>query len=452
MIREQTDLSTPNILIPIAFMNRATAEVELSSKPLTQKERLTAASRPSLHLVEPAPAPLARSKAHLSPKAAFYLQASITVMFLAGSSAPSPLYPVYQAEWGFSPIAITVVFGIYALAVLAALLVAGRLSDHIGRKPVLITATIIQAATMFLFAHADGLTSLLVARVIQGLSVGAAVAAVGAGLLDIDKSRGTTANAVTAPLGTATGGLLAGLIIQYLPAPMHLVYYVLAVVFILQGVGVLFMKETLARRPGALASLKPQLSVPANVRGPLLMALPALISTWAVAGFYGALAPSIVRSVFGFTSSLPAGLTLFVLAGSAGLAVMALRAQSARALMTFGGAALLSGIAITLAALSYGSVAVFFLGSAVTGLGFGAGFQAAVRSVVPLAAPDERAGVLSVVFIVSYIAMGLPAVIAGVLIVEQGNIVLTAKEFGGVVMALATLALLGTLRRSSATA
>ncbi len=120
--------------------------------------------------------------------------------------------------------------------------------------------------------------------------------------------------------------------------------------------------------------------------------------------------------------------------------------------MTFGGAALLSGIAITLAALSYGSVAVFFLGSAVTGLGFGAGFQAAVRSVVPLAAPDERAGVLSVVFIVSYIAMGLPAVIAGVLIVEQGNIVLTAKEFGGVVMALAALALLGTLRRSSATA
>ncbi len=89
---------------------------------------------------------------------------------------------------------------------------------------------------------------------------------------------------------------------------------------------------------------------------------------------------------------------------------------------------MLAGIAITLAALSYQSVAVFFLGSAITGLGFGAGFQAAVRSVVPLAAPDERAGVLSVVFIVSYIAMGLPAVIAGALLVEQGNIVLTAKN------------------------
>ncbi len=136
--------------------------------------------------------------------------------------------------------------------------------------PSLIVATAIQAATMLLFAHADGLTSLLIARVIQGLSVGAAVAAVGAGLLDIDKSRGTTANAVTAPLGTATGGLLAGLIIHYLPAPTHLVYYVLAVVFVLQGVGVLFMKRRSRRVPARSASLKPQIGVPANVRGPLL--------------------------------------------------------------------------------------------------------------------------------------------------------------------------------------
>ncbi len=148
---------------------------------------------------------------------------------------------------------------------------------------------------MILFAHAEGLADLILARIIQGLSAGAAVAAVGAGLLDIDRNRGTTANAVTPPLGTATGGLIAGLLVQFLPAPTHLVYYVLAAVFILQGIGVPFMKETLAPRGGALASLKPQLRVPANVRGPLLFALPALIATWAVAGFYGALAPSIIK-------------------------------------------------------------------------------------------------------------------------------------------------------------
>src|SRR5712691_11372397 len=97
--------------------------------------------------------------AHLSQTASFYLLASITVSYLASSSAPTPLYPIYQAEWGFSPLAITFVFGIYAVAVLGALLVAGRLSDFLGRGPVLIVATMVQAATMLLFAFADGLST-----------------------------------------------------------------------------------------------------------------------------------------------------------------------------------------------------------------------------------------------------------------------------------------------------
>src|ERR1700687_3844263 len=94
----------------------------------------------------------------LPPAASFYLLASITVSFLAGSSAPTPLYPLYQAEWGFSPVAVTFVFGIYAVAVLAALLIAGRLSDYVGRRPVLVVATAVQAATMLLFAFARGVS------------------------------------------------------------------------------------------------------------------------------------------------------------------------------------------------------------------------------------------------------------------------------------------------------
>ena len=105
----------------------------------------------------------------LSRTASLYLLASITVSYLASSSAPTPLYPIYQAEWGFSSLAISFVFGIYAVAVLGALLIAGRLSDYVGRRPVLIVATAVQAATMFLFAFADGLPTLIAARVIQGL-------------------------------------------------------------------------------------------------------------------------------------------------------------------------------------------------------------------------------------------------------------------------------------------
>jgi MFS family permease len=198
----------------------------------------------------------------LSPRTAFYLEASIAMFFLAGSAAPTPLYPVYQAAWGFTPVMVTLVFGIYAVAVLATLLTAGSLSDHLGRRPVLLVATLMQAATMIVFASASGLGGLIVARIIQGLSTGAALGAVGAGMLDIDRARGTVANAVAPMTGTATGGLLSGLMVQYLPAPTELVYLLLFGVFLLQALGVYWMPETSPARAGALASLGPQIPVP----------------------------------------------------------------------------------------------------------------------------------------------------------------------------------------------
>jgi MFS family permease len=92
-------------------------------------------------------------------------------------------------------------------------------------------------------------------------------------------------------------------------------------------------------------------------------------------------------------------------------------------------------------------VPIFYFGAVVAGMGFGAGFQGAVRSVITLAKPDERAGVLSVIFVVSYIAMGLPAIIAGVFINLHGDLRFTTEQFAGVVMVLAGLALLAALRK-----
>src|SRR5499427_10456012 len=222
-------------------------------------------------------APPART---LSRRASFFLLASITVSFLAGSLAPTPLYPVYQAEWGFSALTTTEIFGIYALALLGSLLVAGRLSDHIGRRPVLITATLVQAVVMLMFATANGVAALMLARVVQGIATGAALGAVGAGMLDLDKARGPVANAVAPPLGTGAGGLLAGLLVHYLLAPTLLVYFVLAIVFVLQALGVTFMAETVTRRAGAVASLKPQIGLPAAARAPMLIAAPILVAAW----------------------------------------------------------------------------------------------------------------------------------------------------------------------------
>jgi MFS family permease len=383
----------------------------------------------------------------LPAPAAFALQASIAVLFLAASIAPTPLYPVYQAAWGFSPAMLSLVFGVYAVAVLGALLTAGALSDHVGRRPVLLAALVVEAATMLLFAGAGSVGTLLLARVIQGLATGAAIAAVGAGMLDLDRARGAIANAVAPMTGTATGGIISALMFRYLPAPTRLVYLVFLALFLVQAAGVIWMAETSPGRPGAWASLRPRFRLPTALRRPLLMAAPALVAAWALAGFYGSLGPALLRRLTGSTSPVVSGLVLLLLAGTGAATVLVLRNRPARGMLTFGTAALVVGVGLSLLAVSRGSTALFFVSAVVTGAGFGAGFQGAIRSVVPLAQPHERAGVLSVVYLVSYLALGLPAVLAGLRVAHGGGLYGTTREYGVAVMVLAAAAFLGAVAR-----
>jgi MFS family permease len=386
---------------------------------------------------------------HLSKRASFLLLASIVVFFLAGSSAATPLYAVYQAAWGFSPVTITVIFGVYAVAVLASLLVFGSLSDHVGRRPVLLATALVQIAAMGVFVLADGVGALIAARVVQGLATGAAAGAAGAGMLDLDRDRGTVANGVGPVLGTATGSLLSGLLVQFLPAPTKLVYLVLAAVFAVQALGVYAMHESVTPRPGALASMRPRLHVPAHARAAVLLAAPALVGAWALAGFYGSLGPSLVRRLVGSSSPALGGLALFVLAAGGAVTVFVSRSRPAHVATAFGTAGLVAGVGITLLAIDVGSVMAFFAGTAVAGAGFGAAFQGAIRSVLALSAPHERAGLLSVLYVIAYLAMGVPAVLGGLRVVHGGGIVTTANEYGVAVMVLAAAALAGTLLRGA---
>ena len=391
-----------------------------------------------------------RTSPGLSTTASIALLASLVVSFLAASAVPTPLYPLYQAEWGFSSITTTVVFGVYAVAVLAGLLVLGRVSDHVGRRPVLLAGLLGQAVSMIVFATAAGVPELMVARVVQGVATGAALGAVGAGLLDLDRARGTVANAVSPGIGTASGALVSSLVVQFLPAPTHLVYLVALAAFLLQGVGVLLLRETVTPAPGAVRSLVPEIALPPSSRRAVLAAAPVLFSVWALAGFYAALGPAILRVVTGSTTLVVGGLGLFVLAAVAAVAVYVLRDADPHAVMRLGIGALVAGVATTLVAVDLRSGAVFFLGTAIAGVGFGSGFQGGIRTVMPLPLPHERAGVLSVLYVVSYFGMGLPAVVAGVFVVRGGGLVDTAYGYGVAVIALALLALVALVRRSPA--
>jgi MFS family permease len=386
--------------------------------------------------------PFAR-RPRLDGRPAVFVLASLIVALLASSAAPTPLYAIYQAQWRFTPITTTVVFGVYALAVLTALLTLGKLSDHVGRRPVLLIAIAVHAGSLVIFATATGVPALLSARVFQGLSTGAALGAIGAAMLDMDRELGTFANAVAPGMGTASGAIASALAVRFLPDPTHLIYLALIGVLALQAAAIAAMRETVSRAPGALASLRPEITVPRTLRAPVLTAIPVLFAVWALAGLYGALGPALVHALTGSGDVVLGGLSFFVLAASAVIAIIALRRTAARTMMLSGILALVLGVTVTVVAVNLRSAAVFFVGSAIAGAGFGGGFQGSIRTVVPLAAAHQRAGLVSLLYVVSYLGLGLPAVLAGFGVVHGGGLISTARYYGAAVIALAALALFG---------
>jgi MFS family permease len=378
----------------------------------------------------------------LGDRATFVLLSSTMVSLLAAASAPTPLYAIYARKFAFSSTTLTVIFGIYAVSVLTALLIGGSLSDHVGRRPILLAGITVEIVSMIVFATAASADHLLLARLLQGVATGTALAAVGAGLVDVDNVRGTVANGVGGPAGTAVGAIGSALVVSTLPAPTELVYLVLVGVFVLQAIGVLLMTETSPATPGALASLRPRFAIPAEVRGPLLIAAPVLFAVWSLAGYYASLGPILVRTIDGSSSVVVGALALTALAGTASLTVFLGRAVEPRRLMFVATPVLFAGAAVTLCAVSARSPVAFFIGSAISGIGFGGGLQASLGTVVPKALPQERAGVLSIVFVVSYLGLGIPAVLAGIRVVHAG-IDTTASEYLIAVMTLAAVALAG---------
>lgn len=377
--------------------------------------------------------------------------ASILMSLLGSSSAPTPLYAIYQQHWGFSPITVTVVFGVYAVAVLSSLLLFGKLSDHVGRRPVIVTALVVQVVAMALFITAGDVGALMFARVLQGLSVGAAAGALGAGMLDIHPRRGGFLNSFAPMLGTASGALVSGLIVQYLPAPTRLVYTILLAVFALQALAVLAMPETVTRKRGALASMVPEFKLPKSARASVAVAAPVMFAVWSMSGLYGALGPSLMRTLEHSTSVVWGGLPLFVLAVSAAVTTITLRTAAARTVMLLSIGTLVAGAAITLLSIGSGqggtwSVVGFFVGTVIAGVGFGSGFQGGIRLVIPKVEAHERAGALSLLYVVCYVGLGIPAVIAGVLVVHGGGLITTSKEYSIALIVLALAAFAGLLR------
>ncbi len=385
-----------------------------------------------------------RAKVELGRRPAFWLLAGTLGLFLFASSAPSPLYVVYQAEWGFSTITLTSVFAVYAIALLASLVVAGSVSDHVGRRPVLLVALLVEVVGMLLFALAQDVVWLFAARIVQGLATGLAMAAISAALIDLepaDRPRLGSTLGVAAPLsGLAAGALGAGVLVQYGPDPMRLIFWLLLGAFAALAALATAVPETVAADGQRLRSLRPRLAVPASLRTAFVATIPCLVATWALGGLILSLSPSLTAGVLGDPSHVSGGLPIFIMAGVSAIASVRLRDIHARTAARGGLTAMSIGVAVALLALAAQSTWLFLAATAIAGIGFGPAFAGAFRALTTRAALDQRGGLVSSILAVAYLAFSLPAVAAGGAVTDLG-LRRTADIYGITLIALALVAL-----------
>jgi MFS family permease len=380
----------------------------------------------------------------LSPAAMTAFSFAGAALVSASSSAATPLYRLYQQSMHLTPLMITVVFAVYAVSLLMALLTVGGLSDHVGRRPVILGGLLLNAAAMIVFAHAGTVGELIVARAVQGLCVGTAVTAFGAAILDTSRSHGPLLNSITAFIGLMVGALGAAALVTFAPDPLHLIYEVLLALTAIMVVLLWWMPETVSRAPGALASLWPQASVPRESRAVLIRLTPASVATWALGGFHMSLMPTVVALAMGGSAPWIGGVVLPALLLTATGAVALFRHWPAERLVVFGTGALAIGVAVSLLGLQQHSVGVLFAGTMIAGAGFGSGFSGSLRALLPTAEPHQRAGLLSTFYVVSYLAFSLPAVAAGLAVPLLG-LAMVAYVYGAVVILLALISMVASM-------
>ncbi|MFF1540058.1 MFS transporter [Microbacterium sp. NPDC058269] len=382
----------------------------------------------------------------------FVLAIVAQILMMVGASAPSPFYPVLAQEIGFDAIVISAVFAVYAVALLLTLLTAGSLSDHVGRRPVVIAGFLLLAGSMFLFWHADAVAMLFLARILQGVASGLLISALSATVLDFAPGgrAGVAAlwNALSPGIGLALGALASGVMLDVsgealldVFAPLSSAYIVLAALFFL-------VPETAPRKPGVWASLSFRLSIPSAIRADFWRGAPAVIAGWATGGLFLSLGANIVRGELGGEAHVWQGLGVVLLAGVGAVTAFTLRMIAARSMVLFGTSALAVGTLLSLIALSLGSLPFYLVAAAVTGMGFGTAFSGVVASLAPRIPATQRADTFAVIYLLAYLAFGVPAVVAGTLVGVVG-LEAVCVGYGVVVIALAGIAFALRMRRAA---
>lgn len=380
-----------------------------------------------------------------SARSAFIGLAATFALFFVAAGAPTPLLALQQQQWGFGPGTLTFAFSVYALGLLGALLIGGSLSDHIGRRPVLLAALYGEILSIAVFVVAPSITWVIVARAIQGLATGVATSAFSAAIVEAAPARlkvlagGLAAASVAGGLGI--GALLTGAAVEWLDNANTIVFVALGIAFAASTAFVHVIPETGARRPGAWASLAPVLSLPSAVRSEFIGAVPGLVGAWMTPAFFLGLAPTILRLHFDLSGGLVSGFTAFLGPFVAALAGFWFARQAPRWSARVGAMLVAAGMALVLVGVPTHLVLLVWLGAVVGGFGFGGTFGGTIRLIAPAIQPHERAATFASLYTVAYLAFGVPVIAAGQLAPHLG-LVTTVEIYTATVIVLGVVAAL----------
>jgi MFS family permease len=334
---------------------------------------------------------------------------------LGVSGVPAPLYGLYETVWHLTPLATTIVFAVYAVAALAAVLISGRISDVVGRKPVLLGALIAMIAGLGVFLVADNMTLLLVARAIHGAAVGSIVVVAAAALLDLRPQHGVRSgqlSGVAFNIGMTVAIVGSAVLAQYAPHPLRTPYAVVAVFCAILGVGVVALREThTVPQSGPIRISKP--AVAQDIRSDFWFSAIGAMASWSVLGVLLSLYPSLASHQTHIDNLLFGGGVVGVTAFDAAMAQLAATRVPAHRAAIAGDVGMAVTLVLTVPVLLTHSWPLVFVAAALLGATFGLGFGGSLRHLSHVVPADQRGETMSAFYVLAYTAMAVPTLLAG---------------------------------------
>ena len=374
------------------------------------------------------------------------------LLVMAGANLATALYALYARRFHFSSLVLTTVFATYAVVLVPALIVFGRLSDRLGRRAVIALGLGAAVGGLAVFAGARSDVWLYAARGTQGLAVGMISGAATAALVELDPDDDRRRASLFAGLaqsgGSAAGPLLAGVLVQWAPAPRQLSYLIVLAATIVAGLLVLRLPEPAAGAREAWRIQVPR--VPREVLGSFLRVSATAGLVWATLSLFLSVVPTYAGDLLDTKNvALLSTVAALSVAASCAAQVVARRLVAAgRPPQALGLTVLAVGLALLVAASPAHSLALLTLGSLAAGAGHGLALINAQQELNELA-PPERRGEVTAAFVASIYFLVATSVIGVGVLDQVASLPVALGLVAAVLIALALSTAGWQLRRGS---